>query len=118
MISDYLQGLLDAAILATNKTEINQFLHGNEGEKIAALAALIKSNDTLSSLLTASNVGMQIPKHDYYSCTRIGSTNNISVVTYKLGGSGGTVVATLTLTYFGSGVADDDTVSSATLAIP
>jgi len=44
--------------------------------------------------------GLNIPSHDYISCTYTGS--NLTGVVYKLGGSGGTTVATLTLTYDGS----------------
>jgi hypothetical protein len=43
---------------------------------------------------------LDIPTHDYIGLTYTGS--NISIVTYKTGGSSGTVVTTLTLAYDGS----------------
>lgn len=44
---------------------------------------------------------------DYY-----GSTNNIEHQKFYTGGTGGTLVATLTYTYIGSGVANDDEVAT------
>lgn len=44
--------------------------------------------------------GLQIPAHNYVGMTYTGS--NLTTVVYKTGGSGGTTVATLTLTYDGS----------------
>lgn len=49
---------------------------------------------------TASIAGMQIPPYNYVFCSYTGS--NLTGVVYKTGGSGGTTVATLTLTYDGS----------------
>jgi hypothetical protein len=49
---------------------------------------------------TASIAGLQIPPYNYVSCSYTGS--NLTGVVYKTGGSGGTTVATLTLTYDGS----------------
>ena len=45
--------------------------------------------------------GLSLPVHDYISCSYTGS--NLTQVVYKDGGSSGTVVATLDLTYDGSG---------------
>jgi hypothetical protein len=45
--------------------------------------------------------GLAIPRHDYIANTYTG--DNLTEVVYKLGGSEGAVVATLTLTYDGSG---------------
>ena len=59
----------------------------------AADVANIKTN-------TASIAGMQIPPYNYVSCSYTGS--NLTGVVYKTGGSSGTTVATLTLTYDGS----------------
>jgi hypothetical protein len=59
----------------------------------AADVANIKTN-------TASIAGMQIPPYNYVSCSYTGS--NLTGVVYKTGGSGGTTVATLTLSYDGS----------------
>jgi hypothetical protein len=44
--------------------------------------------------------GLSIPTHDYISMSYTGS--NMTGVVYKIGGSGGATVATLTLTYDGS----------------
>lgn len=45
--------------------------------------------------------GLNIPLHDYVSCSYTGS--NLTGVVFKAGGSGGNTVATLVLTYDGSG---------------
>jgi hypothetical protein len=45
--------------------------------------------------------GLSIPAHDYISNTYTGS--NLTQTVFKRGGSGGTTVATLTMTYDGSG---------------
>jgi hypothetical protein len=47
------------------------------------------------------NSGTGIPAHDYISNTY--TDGNLTSVAYKSGGAGGVVVATLTLTYDGSG---------------
>ena len=44
--------------------------------------------------------GLNIPLHDYISCSYTGT--NLTGVVFKNGGSSGNVVATLTLTYDGS----------------
>lgn len=49
---------------------------------------------------TASIAGLTIPAHDYMDLSYTGS--NLTSVVYKTGGSTGTTVATLTLTYDGS----------------
>lgn len=59
---------------------------------------VIVSADT--PLPISSVEGFSIPAHDYISCGYSGS--NLTSVVYKSGGSGGTTVATLTLTYDGS----------------
>jgi len=43
--------------------------------------------------------GLDIPTHDTIEPTWHGATNNLDTVLYKLGGAGGTLVATLTFTY-------------------
>jgi hypothetical protein len=43
--------------------------------------------------------GFQIPPYDFIDLDYYGATNNISTVVFKDGGSGGTTVGTLTLTY-------------------
>jgi hypothetical protein len=59
----------------------------------AADTALIKAS-------SASIAGMAIPPNDYIALGYTGS--NLTSVVYKLGGAGGTTVATLTLAYSGS----------------
>lgn len=44
--------------------------------------------------------GLGIPAHDYVALSYTGS--NLTGVTYRTGGAGGTIVATLTLAYSGS----------------
>jgi hypothetical protein len=44
--------------------------------------------------------GLNIPLHDYVSCSYTGA--NLTGVVFKNGGSGGNTVATLTLAYDGS----------------
>jgi len=46
--------------------------------------------------------GLGIPAHDYISNTYDGS-NNLTQTEYYLGGSGGTNVATIVMTYDGNG---------------
>ena len=52
--------------------------------------------------------GFPIPTYDFIDLNYIGSTNNIGTVIFKEGGSGGTTVGTLTLTYVGGVPTDDD----------
>ena len=51
-----------------------------------------------SPIPVASN--LSIPEHDYVSCSYTGS--NLTGAVFKSGGSSGTTVATLVLTYDGS----------------
>jgi len=44
--------------------------------------------------------GLEIPEHDYIALSYTG--DNLTSVVYKVGGVGGTTVATLTLGYSGS----------------
>jgi hypothetical protein len=60
--------------------------------------------DNQDNLLAEVNkiVGFEIGDYDYIEITYVASGNGvgeIETVTYKTGGSGGTAVATLTLTY-------------------
>jgi hypothetical protein len=48
-----------------------------------------------------ARAGLEIPTHDYIGNTYSGS--NLTVAVFKRGGASGTVVATLTMTYDGSG---------------
>lgn len=49
----------------------------------------------------ATTSGLAIPAHDYIANTYTGS--NLTEVVYRTGGASGAVVATLALTYDGSG---------------
>ena len=59
------------------------------------MVELIGKDGTLQNL-----AGLNIPTHDYLGLSYTGS--NLTGVVYKLGGSGGATVATLTLGYDGS----------------
>lgn len=61
----------------------------------AGLSINPATEETLSSL-----VGFDIPEYNYILLSYTGS--DLTGVVYKTGGSGGTVVATLTLAYTGS----------------
>lgn len=70
---------------------------------------LVKENSLLYEVVKVSTVdgdplavinGLSIPEHDYIALSYTGS--NLTGVVYKTGGSNGTTVATLTLTYDGS----------------
>lgn len=112
IISQHLQNVLNKALAGTNNAEVIRLTNGRDGVEQAILAALV----TIAG--STEPRGMEIPAHDYFVATRIGTTNNIDTITYKSGGAGGVVVATLTMTYFGAGAADDDTIETATLDIP
>lgn len=62
---------------------------------------LIDNGDGTYSEAVTALAGLSIPKADYLSLSYTGS--NLTGVVYKIGGSGGTTVATLALTYDGSG---------------
>lgn len=49
-----------------------------------------------------TQAGLVPEAYDYQAITYVGATTNINTVVYKLGGSGGTTVATLTMGYDGS----------------
>lgn len=51
----------------------------------------------MSKVVDAIQTGLIIPAHDYVSVAYPNATTE--VFTYKVGGSGGTTVATVTLTY-------------------
>lgn len=71
------------------------------GAKSAAqsLAVTLAADGAGVSALT-SIAGMAVPAHDHIALGYTG--DNLTTVTYKTGGSGGTTVATLTLAYSGS----------------
>lgn len=59
-----------------------------------------KQNEILEAI--DNLVGFEIPAHDYIALTYVSSGNGsgeIETVIYKTGGSGGTIVTTLTLSY-------------------
>ena len=63
--------------------------------------AKVKSDGTDNALAVYQNAptvpGLNIPKHDYVGMTYTG--DDLTTVVYKTGGSGGTTVATVTMTY-------------------
>lgn len=65
------------------------------------------SGDEIIAAVQAAQ-GFQIPPYDFIDLNYVGSTNNLSTVVYKIGGSGGTTVATLTFTYVGGVPTSDD----------
>ncbi len=70
--------------------------------------------DTGGSIVVTVGGEFSIPAFDYQAFTYYGSTNNIQTRIFKSGGSGGTTVATLTYTYVGSGVVNDDLIATVT----
>lgn len=63
--------------------------------------AIPVSPDSPLPVTGGSSGGLSIPTHDHIANTYTGS--NLTEVVFKTGGAAGTVVATLTLTYDGSG---------------
>jgi hypothetical protein len=68
------------------------------GLKIAGDIALGAGTEAIGKLTALP--GLDIPAHDYIALSYTGS--DLTGVTYKTGGSGGTTVATLTLAYTNS----------------
>lgn len=72
------------------------------GHKVEGEAGPLSSEATQSSILTTLNTintklgGFNIPTYDYIAYT---SNTTSDVFVYKLGGSGGTTVATVTINY-------------------
>jgi len=64
--------------------------------------------------VTSAVPGFNVPSYDYVLVTYYGATNNVNTVVYKIGGAGGTTVATLTIAYQGGGIVDDDQLVSVT----
>lgn len=90
---------------------------GQQGWQVAILKWLSDIAAAVAALQTTVNSGLVVPQHDYEEFSYVGSTNNVDTVTYKTGGSGGTIVATETFTYVGSGASDDDNIASVTLTV-
>lgn len=66
-------------------------------------AGLLTDTELRASPVAVSIAGSLVPEaFDYQDITYVGATTNINTVVYKSGGSGGTVVATLTMGYDGS----------------
>lgn len=58
---------------------------------------------TISSAWPVADVHKLVPEQfDHITLTYVGSTDYIQTATYRTGGAGGTVVATLTIGYDGS----------------
>jgi hypothetical protein len=60
-----------------------------------ALTSLVSS----ASSVVTNVAGFNIPTYDYKQLNYSTLTNNVTSVNYKIGGSNGTTVATLTYTY-------------------
>jgi hypothetical protein len=65
-----------------------------------AVETVMAADVAATKASAASIAGLTIPAHDYMDLSYTGS--NLTSVVYKTGGSSGTTVATLTLTYDGS----------------
>lgn len=81
------------------------------GDEVHAEAVVIVGTDGVA---LGNGSTFSIPKFDYQALTYYIGTNNISTQVFKLGGAGGTIVATLTYAYVSAGAADDDLISSIT----
>ena len=95
----------DVAEGATNDTAVTGDNSGTLSAKLRGLAKIFASVwDSLNNRLNvavqnivATTEGLSIPAHDYISYTNTSGT--VDTYVYKTGGSGGTTVATLTITY-------------------
>jgi len=72
------------------------------GDNIAAKKVVPYSWD--GSNWQRFSVPFNLPAYDYVSLSSYDANNNPGTITYKLGGSGGTTVATLTLSYSGTNI--------------
>ena len=87
-----------APILDANGNPVNATLYPPGREAAADSFSVALSTEDKTTL--DSIAGITVPKHDYVALGYTG--DNLTTVTYKTGGSGGTTVATLTLAYSGS----------------
>lgn len=88
------------AVLAAMKpngdfTDIHCTAGGNLKVSIEEVEGSLPVSGTINTL-----TGLDIPAHDHVSFEY--TDNNLTSLVYRTGGSGGTIVATLTLTYVGS----------------
>lgn len=71
-----------------------------------------------ASLLHRQGPSIPVPPHDYeaftYIAAGVANDDNISTISYYLGGSGGLLVATLTFTYVGV----TNNIATMTLTVP
>ena len=77
-------------------------------ECFASLSLPFQLKALFEAIQSSGGGGFVIPTYDYQEISYVGSTNNIDTIVYKTGGSGGTTVATQTLTYVGGTPASDD----------
>lgn len=83
-------------VIASNQTAIPV---SQASQPLPAGAA----TETTLAAFSAKTAGSLVPQaFDYEAITYVGATTDIDTVTYKTGGAGGTVVATLTMGYDGS----------------
>lgn len=87
-------GTDNALVVVQNAPPTGSATAANQDTEIASLASIDGKLTTLP--------GLSIPVHDYIGLTYTG--DNPTTIVYKTGGSGGTTVATLTLTYTGANV--------------
>jgi len=71
------------------------------GDETYSMHGIVADPDNPLPVASGTVPGLAIPEHDYIGMTYTGS--DLTGVEYRQGGSGGTVVATLVLTYDGSG---------------
>lgn len=91
-----------ASIPAVLSSEQQTILTGID-TSVDAVNTSVIANTAVAQAFSDKTAGALVPEaFDYQDITYVGASTNIDQVVYKLGGSGGTVVATLTLGYDGS----------------
>ncbi len=91
--------------------KVQTYENSISGQTVNAQAVAIVGTDGVAR----SDAQFSIPRYDHIAFTYFGSTNNVQTQVFKVGGSGGTTVATLTYTYVSGGAADDDDIATVTL---
>ena len=81
-------------------------------QEVQLLIQIFASLNTISSAVTLANgASFSVPPYNSQAFTYVGGSNNIATQTFKLNG---TTVSTLTFTYVGGGVSDDDLILTIT----
>jgi len=96
----------------SSKTPLPIIVIGKNGKQITDFGSEMTAPNTVGLRVGTTKVdstnplpitqGLNLPKFDYVLCTYTG--NNPTTIVYKTGGSGGTTVATLTITYSGANI--------------